>query len=83
MKMDDEKVTQVKVSDVLQLSGGGDWHIAYLMIQQRKAVIIEEKPDNVMKDVDEKKDIKKDDKDDDMNDGNNEWGEGDDGGIDI
>ena len=31
-KLDDDKVTLVKEDQILKLSGGGDWHIAYILL---------------------------------------------------
>ncbi len=31
-KMDDDKVSEVTAEDILKLSGGGDWHCAYLLL---------------------------------------------------
>ena len=31
-KLDDDKVTLVKEEPILKLSGGGDWHIAYILL---------------------------------------------------
>ena len=35
-KFDDDQVTQVKADDVLKLCGGGDWHMAYLLLYRAK-----------------------------------------------
>jgi len=35
IKYDDEVVTSVKAEDVLALSGGGDWHMTYLLFYKR------------------------------------------------
>eukprot|EP00164_Ancoracysta_twista_P000155 GFYU01000227.1.p1 GENE.GFYU01000227.1~~GFYU01000227.1.p1 ORF type:complete len:493 (+),score=178.67 GFYU01000227.1:67-1545(+) len=35
-KFDDDKVSQVKEEDVLKLSGGGDWHMAYILLYRAK-----------------------------------------------
>ena len=32
MKCDDDDVTAVSSEEVLKLSGGGDWHIAYILL---------------------------------------------------
>ncbi|OWA54856.1 hypothetical protein BV898_19249 [Hypsibius exemplaris] len=32
LKFDDEKVTPVYTEEVLKLSGGGDWHCAYVLL---------------------------------------------------
>lgn len=31
-KFDDDKVSVVTAEDILRLSGGGDWHIAYVLL---------------------------------------------------
>lgn len=31
-KFDDDKVSVVSPEDILRLSGGGDWHIAYVLL---------------------------------------------------
>eukprot|EP01135_Chromosphaera_perkinsii_P010057 Nk52_evm1s2002 gene=Nk52_evmTU1s2002 len=36
LKFDDDTVTKVNTEDILKLSGGGDWHIAYLLVYGRK-----------------------------------------------
>ncbi len=35
MKFDDDIVTEIKTQDVLNLSGGGDWHSAYYLLYRR------------------------------------------------
>jgi hypothetical protein len=35
-------VTQIKDKDVLNLSGGGDWHIAYYLIYRKAEISKEE-----------------------------------------
>lgn len=30
--MDDDKVSIVKEDQILKLSGGGDWHVAYILV---------------------------------------------------
>lgn len=45
LMFDDENVTPVKEEDVLKLSGGGDWHTAYLLIYGPRTVEYEEKAD--------------------------------------
>ena len=35
-KFDDDKVIPVSEEDIKRLDGGGDWHIAYLLLYQRK-----------------------------------------------
>ena len=35
-KFDDDQVTEVKEEDVAKLVGGGDWHMAYLLIYKAK-----------------------------------------------
>ena len=32
VKCDDDDVTAVSAEEVLKLSGGGDWHIAYILL---------------------------------------------------
>lgn len=34
VKFDDDKVTHVKEEDILDLSGGGDWHTAYILLYE-------------------------------------------------
>ena len=36
-KFDDDKVTEVRTTEVMDLKGGGDWHTAYLNIYRFKA----------------------------------------------
>ena len=43
---DDENVTPVTEEDVMKLSGGGDWHTAYLLIYGPRTIEYEEKADN-------------------------------------
>ena len=31
-KLDDDKVSLVKEDQILKLSGGGDWHVAYILL---------------------------------------------------
>jgi len=38
-KYDDDKVTEVKLDDVLGLRGGGDWHMAYYLIYRRLEIV--------------------------------------------
>ncbi|KAK2113082.1 Ubiquitin carboxyl-terminal hydrolase 14 [Saguinus oedipus] len=43
IKFDDDKVSIVPPEDILQLSGGGDWHIAYVLLHgPRRVEIMEE-----------------------------------------
>ncbi|XP_043921175.1 ubiquitin carboxyl-terminal hydrolase 14 isoform X1 [Protopterus annectens] len=42
IKFDDDKVTVVTPEDVLKLSGGGDWHIAYVLLYGPRRVEIDE-----------------------------------------
>lgn len=35
LKFDDDVVTQVTIDDILNLRGGGDWHMAYYLIYRR------------------------------------------------
>jgi len=39
---DDDNMSIVKVEDVLKLSGGGDWHCAYVLLYSPKQLTIEE-----------------------------------------
>lgn len=32
MKFDDDVVTSVTSDEILRLSGGGDWHVAYVLL---------------------------------------------------
>ena len=32
MKLDDDKVSMVTEEQILKLSGGGDWHVAYMLL---------------------------------------------------
>ena len=42
-KFDDDKVSVVSPEDILRLSGGGDWHIAYVLLYgPRRLEILEE-----------------------------------------
>ena len=34
----DDKVSPVKAEDVAKLSGGGDWHMAYLLLYRAKNI---------------------------------------------
>ena len=43
LMFDDENVTPVTEEDVLKLSGGGDWHTAYLLIYGPRTIEYEEK----------------------------------------
>ena len=31
-KLDDDKVSLVREDQILKLSGGGDWHVAYILL---------------------------------------------------
>lgn len=43
VKFDDDKVSVVSPEDILRLSGGGDWHIAYVLLYgPRRLEILEE-----------------------------------------
>lgn len=43
VKFDDDKVSLVSPEDILRLSGGGDWHIAYVLLYgPRRLEILEE-----------------------------------------
>ncbi|CAF0811795.1 unnamed protein product [Rotaria sordida] len=44
LMFDDENVTPVTEEDVLKLSGGGDWHTAYLLIYGPRTIEYEDKP---------------------------------------
>ena len=35
-KFDDDKVSPVKTEDIKKLDGGGDWHMAYILLYRRK-----------------------------------------------
>ena len=37
-KCDDDYVSQVTEDEVLKLSGGGDWHIAYVLLYGSKCL---------------------------------------------
>ncbi len=43
LMFDDENVTPVTEEDVLKLSGGGDWHTAYLLIYGPRTIEYEDK----------------------------------------
>lgn len=44
-KFDDDTVSPVTTEDILKLSGGGDWHCAYVLLYgPRKLEIPEEEP---------------------------------------
>ena len=38
-KLDDDMVSSVTQAEVLDLNGGGDWHMAYINIYRRKELI--------------------------------------------
>jgi len=42
MKCDDDNVSPVTSQDVLKLSGGGDWHCAYVLLYAPKQLTVEE-----------------------------------------
>ncbi|XP_046856897.1 ubiquitin carboxyl-terminal hydrolase 14-like [Xenia sp. Carnegie-2017] len=43
IKCDDDKITHITEEDVLKLSGGGDWHCAYVLLYgPRRLEIIKE-----------------------------------------
>ncbi|XP_030068781.1 ubiquitin carboxyl-terminal hydrolase 14 isoform X2 [Microcaecilia unicolor] len=43
IKFDDDKVSTVTPEDILRLSGGGDWHIAYVLLYgPRRVEVVEE-----------------------------------------
>lgn len=49
MKFDDDVVTPVESDEILRLSGGGDWHVAYVLLYgPRVAYIEDEKKDEVV-----------------------------------
>jgi len=39
IKYDDDKVSEVKLEDVLNLRGGGDWHMAYYCIYRKIEIV--------------------------------------------
>jgi len=39
---DDDNMSAVHVDDVLKLSGGGDWHCAYVLLYSPKQLVVEE-----------------------------------------
>lgn len=41
-KYDDDLVTQVKSSEILNLKGGGDWHTAYYLIYRKLEIAAED-----------------------------------------
>jgi len=43
---DDEHVVPVTSEDVLKLSGGGDWHIAYVLIYGPRLLEVNEELEN-------------------------------------
>jgi len=43
LMFDDENVTPVTEEDILKLSGGGDWHTAYLLIYGPRTIEYEDK----------------------------------------
>jgi len=36
VKLDDEKISVCRSEDIKKLSGGGDWHIAYICLYRSK-----------------------------------------------
>jgi len=38
-KYNDEEVTEVKIENVLDLKGGGDWHMAYFLIYRKLEIV--------------------------------------------
>lgn len=38
MKFDDDVVTSVTSDEILRLSGGGDWHVAYVLLYGPKVL---------------------------------------------
>lgn len=47
LKCDDDKVSTVTSEDILKLSGGGDWHMAYILLYGPQRLEIH--PDQVCK----------------------------------
>lgn len=44
-KCDDDDITPVTEEDILKLSGGGDWHCAYVLLYASKQLEVEKKSD--------------------------------------
>ena len=42
LQLDDDKVTPIGEEDVLKLSGGGDWHTAYVLLYSPRGLPIED-----------------------------------------
>ncbi|KAB7496103.1 Ubiquitin carboxyl-terminal hydrolase 14 [Armadillidium nasatum] len=42
LKCDDDQITPVSEEDILKLSGGGDWHIAYILLYGPRVLKLEE-----------------------------------------
>lgn len=61
IKCDDEKLSIVKEEDILKLSGGGDWHVAYTLLYGPKRLEIweDEKKDEDKKEEEKKEEEKK------------------------
>ena len=53
MKFDDDYVSPVHTDDILKLSGGGDWHCAYVLLYGPKILEIPIKEDEPMAVVEE------------------------------
>jgi hypothetical protein len=47
MKFDDDVVTPVNSEEILRLSGGGDWHVAYVLLYGPKIALEEIKDETV------------------------------------
>jgi len=45
VKFDDDKVSVVSPDDILRLSGGGDWHIAYVLLYGPRRLEISDETD--------------------------------------
>ena len=42
VEFDDDRLSPKKAEDILALSGGGDWHMAYLLVYQEEIVPMKE-----------------------------------------
>jgi ubiquitin carboxyl-terminal hydrolase 14 len=47
LQLDDDKVTPISEEDVLKLSGGGDWHCAYVLLYGPRLLEIDEGTDKM------------------------------------
>ena len=47
LQLDDDKVTPISEEDVLKLSGGGDWHCAYVLLYGPRLLEIDESVDKM------------------------------------